>query len=101
MKRILALILVLSCLLTGCSRLYKLSENKTDSKKIDSEAADITGSGSYSGGGADDLEVEIVDTPPELMEFPSISIGNASFTVETEKERSLNTRLTGKLKVSV
>lgn len=96
MKRILALILVLSCLLTGCSRLYKLSENKTDSKKIDSEAADITGSGSYSGGGADDLEVEIVDTPPELMEFPSKSIGNASFTVETEKRAKLEYPADGK-----
>ena len=96
MKRIVALILVLSCLLTGCSRLDKLSENKTDSKTSGSEAADITESGSYSGVGADDLEVEIVDTSPELMEFPSKSIGNASFTVETEKRAKLEYPADGK-----
>lgn len=106
MKKIVSFILVLTFLLTGCSILDKFAGNSIDSKKTDSGAGVTPGPGSHSGDGADaedfeiikaeDLEVTIVDTPPELIDFPSRSIGNATFNVETSKRATTKYAADGK-----
>jgi hypothetical protein len=83
MKRILALILVVILLLTGCSITDKLAENVIGGNSSGSEAGVTAESSCDDGDRAEDLDVVIVDTPPELIEFPNRSIGNASFKVET------------------
>ncbi|MDD4591003.1 MAG: hypothetical protein PHG06_11340 [Parabacteroides sp.] len=86
MKKILVLILVLLVLLlTGCSIIDKLAEKFTGCKKTDGKA-----------GIADDLNVVVVNTAPDLMEFPSRSIGDANFKVETSKSAKMKYSADGK-----
>ena len=96
MKKMLAVILVPLLLLTGCSILNKLADNFKGSKNTGGEAGNTTGLGNNPGNGAEDLEVVIVDTLPELMEFPSKRIGNATFKVETSKRATVKYPADGK-----
>ncbi|MDD4188608.1 MAG: hypothetical protein PHX37_00800, partial [Eubacteriales bacterium] len=96
MKKILALLLVVVLLFSGCSTKDKPEGTTSAGKNTDTEAGISTETGFEEGYGADDLEVVIAEDLPELMEFESRSIGNATFTVEANKRAKLKYTADGK-----
>ncbi|MDD4189398.1 MAG: hypothetical protein PHX37_04865 [Eubacteriales bacterium] len=105
-----AVLLIPLLLFSGCSGQNKQGEDSSSGKNTDTEAGITTKSGVSSeagvstetgfddGYGADDMEVVVADDPPELMEFESRSIGNATFTVESSKSTKIQYQADGKEK---
>jgi hypothetical protein len=96
MKKMLAVILIPLLLLTGYLIIDRLAKNIVIGKKTDNDSGVTTGTGDQVNNGFEDFEVTIADTPLELMEFPSRSIGNATFKVETSKKTIMKYPADGK-----
>lgn len=93
MKRIIAFLVMFSLIFTGCSGITNSDKNSEDGGNHAGIKAGKTVESNYN-----DMDVEIVDTPPEPMRFPGRSLGNVAFTVDKGRTASLQCPADGKEK---
>jgi len=103
-KRIIALLVMFSLILAGCSGITNSSKKSGDS----GNRADTEAMGTVESNNTDmkidvmdkniDVDVEITDTLPEPINLSDRSLGKASFTVDKEKTASLQYTADGKEK---
>lgn len=88
MKRIIAILVILSLILSGCSRGTSTVKNSEGGKSSDIE--DKVNS--------EEMDVTIVDTPAEPIKLPSRSIGKVTFNADNGKAASIKYLADGKEK---